>query len=239
MTVHLVAGLGEVGSAIYEVLRDGGFETQGVDSAKRIFPVPIGTAMPDGYVLHVCFPYDQFFIEQVMALAGGASLVIVHSTVRPGTCDPNGWIHSPVQGQHPNLASGVRTFVKWFGGRHAAEAADIFEACGVSTRVFGRALTTEVAKVFDTTRYGWEIVWAKESARICTELGVAPVILKLWTRDYNNGYKALDKGYLRRSILTATPGPIGGHCVIPNLSLIQDRLLDLIRSFNYGYQEGC
>ena len=33
------------------------------------------------------------------------------------------------------------------------------------------------------------------------------------------------------------PGFIGGHCVIPNLELIQNQTLDLIKSINQKYSK--
>src|SRR5690606_41623746 len=48
-------------------------------------------------------------------------------------CDPHGWVHSPVRGRHPNLAPSLRTFTKHFGGRRAAEAADMWAPIGKTT----------------------------------------------------------------------------------------------------------
>src|SRR5690606_40778498 len=62
---------------------------------------------------------------QRYAAEHGAELVVVHSTVPVGTCDANGWVHSPVRGRHPNLVGGLRKFVK-----HRSEERRVGEGCG-------------------------------------------------------------------------------------------------------------
>src|SRR3972149_3333833 len=115
--VHLIVGLGEVGSAIQKIVGGMYFtRTKNNWNGKNVD------------VVHICIPYknDKEFKDTVKLWKKFAKLVIVHSSVPVGTCDALGVIHSPVRGVHPNLEKGIRTFVKYFGGEKALEAADIF-----------------------------------------------------------------------------------------------------------------
>ena len=235
---HVVVGYGEVGKAIGRVLEDGGADPVAIhDPRLDHFCLPAR-----GEVVHICFPYDDSFVTRVKALTNASNLVIVHSTVLPGTCDKFGWVHSPVNGKHPNLYGDIKRFVKWFGGGRSAEAGAIFRNAGLEVLCLPRALTCELAKVLDTTRYGWEIMWHKEAARLCERYGEDwDTVLTEWTRTYNDGYAHYDDERsgltYRRSTLFPLPGPIGGHCVIPNLDLLPDDFVPaaVIRAQNDTY----
>ncbi len=58
----IIAGMGEVGSALYQLLEKQGFQVQGVDiEQNKSKELPTDQV----YFLHVCFPYNTNFIEQV------------------------------------------------------------------------------------------------------------------------------------------------------------------------------
>src|SRR5690554_8231791 len=113
---HLVLGAGQVGTAVAEVLSDVG------EVALR----DVDPTDDRADVLHACIPWSSGFAD---ALRGAvtrhrAELVVVHSTVPVGTCDPHGCVQSPVRGRYLNLAPSLRTVTKHFGVHRAAEAAD-------------------------------------------------------------------------------------------------------------------
>ena len=95
---QLVIGLGEVGTAISNILNCDGIDAGDANSQ-------------DYEMLHICFPYSDAFVESVKAYKRiyKSEYVVVHSTVPVGTCDAEGWVHSPVRGVHPNLEEGIRT----------------------------------------------------------------------------------------------------------------------------------
>lgn len=209
---HLVIGLGEVGSAIQKVLECDGYDING------------GLPGVEQYdILHICFPYSEGFVGYVKAYIETfkPDLVVVHSSVPVGTCDPQGWVHSPVRGVHPNLEQGVRTFVKYFGGESAEVAAESFKRMGVTCIVTERAKTTEALKLWDTTAYGIMILLEKEVHAWCVRNNVDFLLSYTEaTKTYNEGYAALGRPEVARPYLKHIPGPIGGHCVIPNAELL-------------------
>lgn len=221
---HVVIGAGQVGTAIAEVLGDAELRD-------------IGGAVTPCDVLHICFPYSDDFTAQVGDYEAQyrPSLLIVHSTVAVGTCRALGAVHSPVTGRHPNLAESVRTFVKWFGGDRAEEAAAIFESRGVRTRTVPAAETTEAGKLLQTLQHGWLVALQKEAYRYCQLRGADPdVAYRLFNETYNDGYAALGEPWYLPT-LRDMPGPIGGHCVIPNARMTGTRIAQVLLQLNAGW----
>lgn len=230
--IHLIIGGGEVGKALLEVLsphyeiklRDINDTTQGHFD-----------------VLHIAYPYMENFIEIAKKYIDEykPALVIIHSTVPVGTAKAIGnmAVSSPIRGTHPNLAEGIRIFMKYFGGPKAKEAADIFTGIGIPTRTFEKAETTELAKLLDTAYYAWNIIFTKEVKRVCEQMNLDfDEVYTIPNKDYNEGYKKLGKQNVIRPVLEPTPGPIGGHCVIPNAELLNDWLTETIKECNKKYK---
>lgn len=212
--VHLTVGLGEVGKAINKIV--GGVY---IDNKSSTW---------DGNnidVVHVCIPYSKDFENVVSSYKYIAPLVIVHSSVPIGTCDKLGVIHSPIRGVHPRLEKGIRTFVKYFGGKDAQKAAKIFKKLGITTKVFTKAKTTEAIKLWDTTQYGRLIMLEKEIYEWCknNELDFGDVYRRA-NEDYNEGYTKLDMPHVVRPYLRHVEGPIGGHCIVSNAKLLKVKL---------------
>ncbi len=182
-------------------------------------------------VLHVCLPYNNKFETIVLAQIkkNKPKLAIIHSTVKPGTTAkifkkakiPT--VHSPVMGTHPNLESDILKFVKIIGpeDRESAKlAVNHLKSVGIKSRIFRNSLESEIAKLFDTTYYGWNIIFSKIVWQVCKKAGVnfENVYTNL-NKIYNEGYRESKENVIR-PILNYQPGPIGGHCVVPNAKLL-------------------
>lgn len=229
---HLIIGGGEVGKALLEILLPN-YETKLRDISD--------TTEGRFDVLHIAYPHAENFIEITKKYIDEykPTLVIIHSTVPVGTARAIGDIavSSPIRGTHPNLAEGIRIFVKYFGGPKAKEATDMFTSIGIPTRVFEKAETTELAKLLDTAYYAWNIIFAKEVKRVCEQMNLDfDEVYTIPNEDYNEGYKKLGKQNVIRPVLKSTPGPIGGHCVIPNAELLGDWLTEIIKERNKKYK---
>lgn len=223
---HLVIGNGEVGKAVASVLSIAHEVT-----TRDLDPVPgpdvVGT-------LHIAFPWSKGFEKAVREYQEEyrPALTVIHSTVPVGTSRKLDAVHSPVTGKHPNLAPSVMTFTKFFGGPDADLAAHDFMECGVKTLVVPHQETTEAGKLWATLQYGLMIAIQKEAYLFCREHGADPEIAYAeFNRAYNDGYRAMGEPFML-PILRDMPGPIGGHCVIPNLDLTPTRLADLLRDMN-------
>ena len=223
----LVVGLGEIGRPLLEILR-GAHDAAGRDVEDRRF---------DGVqILHLCFPYTADFIASA---AGSASLyepevVVVNSTVVPGTTteiqEKSGVpaVYSPVRGKHARMTDELRRYRKFVAGGSAqavALVADHFNAAGIPTQRMSSPEALELAKLLETSYFGLLVAWAQEMDRFAD---------------------AVDADYWETTSFLAEidflppvgfqPGYIGGHCVMPNLDLLEQvrgsQFIDLMRESN-------
>lgn len=221
MTVQLVVGAGEVGAAVAAVLARA-HHTQ----VRDLEPVDV-----QADVLHVCFPWSDRFVAEVQRCERehGADLVVVHSTVPVGTCDPHGWVHSPVRGRHPDLAESLTAFTKHIGGRRADEAADALEAAGIATTVHPRAAETEAGKLWELVQFGQQVLIEQQIDAWCVEHGLDPdVVYREFAETYNVGYSKIGLDRFVRPVLEHVPGPIGGHCIRQCSALLDHPLAEMV-----------
>lgn len=227
--VVVVAGLGEVGKPLFELLSTR-YDVIGVDIAP---PERIEAAS----VLHICFPF------QINDFVGEAEryirlftpdLTIVNSTVAIGTtraiaertCTPV--VNSPVRGKHARMLEELSLYTKFIGQIHYAagqEAARHFEAVGLKTKILSSPEASELAKLLETTYFGLMIAWAQEVERYCDQAGQC----------YDEVISFYDEIKFFPPV-KYFPGVIGGHCVMPNIELLsrytRSVLLDAIRISN-------
>ena len=228
---HLIIGSGEVGRSLFNVLKlhyDVFLRDKNDDLSGKFD------------VIHICYPYNKNFtkISKSYILKYKPDLIIIHSTVPVGITKKISLtaVHSPIRGLHPNLEKGIKTFVKYFGGKKAKEAAKIFSNMGIKTQHFAKSETTELLKILDTTYYGWNIIFAKEVKRICDKLKLNfDDVYTIANKDYNNGYIKLGKSNVVRPVLKPIPGKIGGHCVVQNCDLLNDWITKIIKERNKNY----
>jgi UDP-N-acetyl-D-mannosaminuronate dehydrogenase len=215
---HLVIGKGEVGTALYEVLSSR-YTTDAIDK---------GETKTETYdVLHICYPWSDKFSDITHAYVGKyllpGGLLIVHSTVPVGTCRELDAVHSPIRGVHPDLRKGIRTFTKFFGGQRAVDASEYFLDLGIACQVADKQEETEAMKLLDTTYYGWNIVFMKAVAEYCEEHHLDfDIVYTKANKSYNEGYTELGMGHVSRPVLKFIPGPVGGHCIVPNAEILAE-----------------
>lgn len=224
-TTSIIVGFGEIGRGLHKVVGGDYFDLTGNEQINHA----------DYDVMHICFPYsDRFEIDvEMYADLWEPKLIIVHSTVPIGTCDKLGVVHSPVRGVHPHLDKGIKTFVKYVGGKNADKAARYFKGFGIKSVVCKRAKETEALKLWDTTQYGMMILLNKYMKYWCNKHGVDfDVIYGEANRSYNDGYVKLGRDEVVRPYLKYMKGNIGGHCVIPNAKLFNSIPSWIIRAFD-------
>lgn len=229
---QLVIGAGEVGTSLYSVLKDAGAQVHLRDTE----PLDLSAS-----VLHICYPWSPSFVEDTLAYARHhlASLVIVHSTVAPGTCDTHHWVHSPVRGRHPRLEEGIRTFTKHVGGHYAEHAAKLLSDAGLRVQVHERAMECEAGKVWELVQFGLQVVVEQQVRDWCDRYGLdATEVYSDFARTYNDGYATLGEHRFIRPILDHVPGPIGGHCVTQNATLIDHALVSQLVAHQQHQQRG-
>jgi len=226
-----ILGLGEVGQAIQKL----------ASPHYQIFTKDLDHDQLSGHIvdiLHICIPFNAEFVPHVVKIikAVKPSLVIINSTVKPGTSreiytQTNIPIaHTPIMGVHPHLADYQKHFTKVIGPIND-EAYQItkahWEQLGAPQILrFNRPEESELAKLIDTTYYGWNIVFNKLVHRLCKKEGFDfSQVYTQFNQVYNDGYRE-SKPNVIRPTLDYVDGPIGGHCVIPNLAILKQMFAD-------------
>jgi UDP-N-acetyl-D-mannosaminuronate dehydrogenase len=190
-------------------------------------------------ILHVCIPaIDNFFdiVSETITLHN-PKLVIIHSTVIPGTTKKlndkfGNVVHSPVRGVHPNLYEGIKAFVKYVGADDQAVGEEVvahLKKIGIKkVKLLPSSIATEVAKLLDTTYYGLCISFHGYADKISKEVGVDfDQVMTDFNQTYNEGYAKLGRKHVVRPVLNApADGKIGGHCVVPNAEILAKQFGD-------------
>ena len=226
-TETLVVGLGEVGGPLLEILREA-HHAAGRDIEDRPF---------DGVqVLHLCFPYTSDFVSSASRYVSlyEPRVVVVNSTVVPGTTreiqEKTGVavVYSPVRGKHARMTDELRRYRKYVAGTSAhavALVADHFTTAGITTQRMSSPEALELAKLLETTYFGVLVAWAQEMDRFAEAAGA-----DYW--ETIHFFREIDffpqVGF--------QPGYIGGHCVMPNLELLEHMrrspFIDAVRESN-------
>jgi len=88
-------------------------------------------------------------------------------------------------------------------------------------KILASPLETELGKLLSTFYYSWNIIYCKWVKDLVDDYGVNfDQIYKEFNRTYNLGY-AKTLPHVRRPVLEPMPGPIGGHCIIPNAKILE------------------
>lgn len=216
--ITLVVGMGEVGKPLHTILQKQYPEVIGID----IEPVSIDRRVG---ILHVCFPFKDStqFQEIVVSYARKfrPEVIVVNSTVVPGTTRaietetgiPS--VNSPIRGKHTNMVDDLYVYVKFVAGTDAAATERVqahFIAAGLKSEIISMPEVLELAKLLETTYFGLLIAWAQEMNRFAGALNADYVEVGKFFREIT---------YLPNVLFQ--PGIIGGHCVIPNIGLLQQR----------------
>lgn len=230
----LIIGNGEVGTALFDILS----KTYHPVYKRDVKNIPIADKV---LWLHICYPYSKDFIKITQGYIAQYNplYTIIHSTVPVGTTrkikDSNIW-HSPIRGVHPNIAQGILTFEKYFGGEYNERVLNYFKNAGVKAIHASSPENTELAKILDTTYYGWNIVFCKEALRLCEKYGADfSMVYQAMNNSYNEGYQKLGMPNVVRPVLFPRLGKIGGHCVINNCGLLKSAITKIILKLNKKY----
>lgn len=227
----ILIGLGEVGRVMAQLLGRV-HPVVGVDVEQKVLPQPAG-------VLHICYPYHPIGGKDFLQVTADyiqrtePGLVIIHSTVVPGTTRKVAArtgvpvVYSPVRGKHLHMEKDLCNYAKFVAGTDpnaVAKARRHLEEAGFKTDAMSSPETAELSKLLETTYFGLLIAWAQETERFCRREKVAYEEVVRFFEEV----PFLPEGY--------TPGFIGGHCVMPNIELLsrvrRSGFLELIQQSN-------
>lgn len=242
----VVAGLGEIGKPIMNLI-----SKEYLTVAYDINPKLVNKNKIKKYentptlFLHICFPFDLKFNENVIYLFEkfNPECIVIHSTVSPYTTKKIQKklsipiIYSATRGVHRRMAKDLKRYTKFFAIEKNAprkkwaslEYSKLMKKCKITTKKMSDPITLEIAKiVIDTTYYGWLINYAQ----------LTNLVAKKHQIDFDEMWEFSDE--IHKFIGNRPkmfPGFIGGHCVIPNLSLIDETHFYQIDKINNMYSK--
>ena len=146
-------------------------------------------------------------------------------------------IYSPIRGVHSRMSTDLKRYSKFFAidnsHPNSKKISNQYQKkmakLGIKTRKISNPLTLELSKIIvDTSYYGWLINYAQISKIIADKFNV----------DYDEMWTFSDEIHqILGNRPKLYPGFIGGHCVIPNLELLHNQTLSLIKKMNTNYAE--
>ena len=245
MKKDVIVGLGEIGKPILKILSKKqltvGYDTNSKFMNEKIFKK---YQSYETSFLHIAIPVSAKFDNHVISLYKKfrPECITIHSTISPGTTDrlqkklPIPIIYSATRGVHKRMLKDLKRYTKFYAISPKApkkkwassKFARIMKKCGIKTKKMSKPETLELAKIIcDTSYLGWLINYAQISNLISIQYGV----------DYDEMWSFADE--IQKFLGNRPkmfPGIIGGHCVIPNVDLIDNQKLNLIKKLNNVYE---
>ena len=239
----IILGMGEVGETLFDLLIDRKFDCIGIDlDDSKCKNYTENEIIENPQYLHVCLPgelekFTDIVIEWINKIKN-IQVVVIHSTVKPGTTktiqerSSIPILFSPVRGVHRRFLDDIKKYTKFIS----------FDGTEINSKIkkdlenrfekvdwMSTTKTAELAKILvDTTYYGWLINYAQITKMICEKENV----------DFDEMWKFADEIHENLGNRPKMfPGIIGGHCVIPNLDLIEYENLDIIKKINEMYEK--
>jgi len=239
----IILGMGEVGETLFDLLIDRKFDCVGIDlDNSKCKNYSENQVIQNPQYLHVCLPgelvkFTDIVIEWVDRIKN-IQVVVIHSTVKPGTTKniqeklSIPILFSPVRGVHRRFLDDIKKYTKFIS----------FDDANIDSKIkkdlenrfekvdwMSTTKTAELAKILvDTTYYGWLINYAQITKMICEKEDV----------DFEEMWKFADEIHENLGNRPKMfPGIIGGHCVIPNLNLVEYENLDMIKTINEMYEK--
>jgi UDP-N-acetyl-D-mannosaminuronate dehydrogenase len=239
----VILGMGEVGQTLFDLLVDRKFDCVGIDlDNSKCKKYSENEVIKNPEYLHVCLPgeltgFTDIVLNWINKIKN-IQVVVIHSTVKPGTTKiiqeklSIPILFSPVRGVHKRFLNDIKKYTKFIS----------FDGIEIDSKIkrdlenrfekidwMSTTKTAELAKILvDTTYYGWLINYAQITKMICEKENV----------DFEEMWKFADEIHENLGNRPKMfPGIIGGHCVIPNLDLVEYENLDIIKKINEMYEK--
>jgi UDP-N-acetyl-D-mannosaminuronate dehydrogenase len=243
-TKDIVIGLGEIGNPILKLLSKNNLVV-GFDIDKKLMNEKQFKSLEklETSFIHICIPFTKNFVANVLTIYDKFKprCVVIHSTIEPNTTKtlqaklPIPVIYSATRGVHKRMLYDLKRYTKFFAIEDNAPNkiwavktfSKIMKRSCIKTKRISKPITLELAKIIcDTSYYGWLISYAQISNVIAMKHGV----------NYDEMWSFADEIHkFLGNRPKMFPGFIGGHCIVPNLQLINNETLNLITKFNSKY----
>lgn len=223
----LIIGKGEVGSAMFELIKP--YHEVLIRDLKDI-------ELNDVDILHICYPDQINFVDITKGYIRqyNPRVTIINSSVRIGTTELCGQdvAYVPIRGRHPNLSKEIPIF-KSFISANSVELLDFveiyYQSLGLEVHKVYNTKSAELIKVLSNIHMGLEIAWRQEVERIFDHFDVNSLVYEDWEDDYNRVYGTLGQNQLIRPRMKRDP--IGGHCILECTKILKQQFPSNIFDF--------
>lgn len=241
---NVVAGLGEIGIPLLKLVSKASISV-GYDINPKLNNKLklLKFADYDTDILHICIPFTKKFQKNILSLNKKflPTIIVIHSTIAPYTTKnlqkelTIPIIYSATRGVHKRMLYDLKRYTKFFAIESNApnsklaikKFTNLMNKCAVKTKQLSNPITLELSKILvDTSYYGWLINYAQLTNMIAIQHNVDYDEMWLFSEEIHKFLGNRPKMF---------PGFIGGHCVIPNLDLIDNKSLDQINNINNLY----
>ena len=246
MKKDIVVGLGEIGMPLLKLISKKE-NAIGYDLDKKLMNQTKFKKFQDLQTrfLHIAIPVTKNFNSNIIKLYEQfmPECIVIHSTISPGTTEQLQkklkipLIFSATRGVHKRMLKDLQRYTKFFAisktaprKRWAIQSyTKKMKNYGVKTKQMSKPETLELAKILcDTSYLGWLINYSQITNVIAKNHGVNYDEMWTFSDEIHKFLGNRPKMY---------PGYIGGHCVIPNLDLMQNQTLNLIKTINQKYSK--
>ena len=242
MKKDVVIGLGEIGLPIYKIISKH-FPVEGIDIDPILNKEKPLLKNHDVVFVHFCIPFSKNFFNIIKKYEKKIQpeAIVIHSTISPKTTEKlqkmikSPVIYSATRGVHKRMISDLKRYTKFYSVYNSATKSKYvskmyeqrMKKCGIKTKKLSNPLKLELAKiVVDTSYYAWLINYAQ----------ISKIISDKYAVDYDEMWSFSDEIHkFLKNRPKMFPGFIGGHCVIPNLELIDNELLNQIDKINKNF----
>lgn len=245
-TKDIVVGLGEIGNPILKLFSKS-TNVVGYDIDPKLMNTKKfeQNEMYETVFLHVCIPFSKRFVKNVEQIYKKFTpkCIVIHSTISPNTTKkiqhklPIPVIYSATRGVHRRMLVDLKRYSKFFAIESKAPQkkwavtnfSKLLKNSKVNPIQISNPLTLELAKIVcDTSYYGWLINYAQ----------ISNIIAQKHKVDFDEMWSFSDEIHkFLGNRPKMFPGYIGGHCVVPNLELIDEKDLWEIDKINNYYSK--
>jgi len=244
----LVVGFGQIGHAIAKIDKDHGIHVEIVDPFLNLD----ADNRIEYDIVHICFPFKDVsqFIQGISIVESKFRFkdLIIASTIPPFILssirlnyDRHCYMHAPVRGTHPEIEAGLYKYCRMVAPIIPDQIEQVknlskiyFPQIGIPHGIMHCADETSLGKIMSTTWYAMLIAFVNQFQQICDWYHVdfdeaykswnntddiGSVYFKTDLKD-NEGVRKMAPNRLPRP--TMRPGAIGGHCLMPNLTLLKE-----------------
>jgi len=188
--------------------------------------------------LHIAIPFTDSFMRTVENAERifTPDIMIIHSTVSPGTSKKLSCLYSPIMGRHDDdFKNNVKMYRKFIAG-DKGQFDTIKSEFKLEAEYWGdNTNELEYSKVMSTNRMYWDLILQKHMQDDCKTHGYDfTQVYTRWTDNYNAGIRVKHDNWARPIYSKMETDKPQGHCLGANIHLLDNEVTNYIKAWEKG-----